>query len=169
MKAAPPGEPSTRMSAASHHAKQATCRRVSGLSCALPASDRLFRSFWIPSPSRLREQSHVAGQSRRGRITATHRRCALTARATRFYRVTRAVRAHCRDAQPPRLTRHMPLLFAHADVMAMVVEASTRRGRSGRTRARRTTTPRRACRSSASHGATQQISSWTARPAAPPS
>ena len=88
--------------------------------------------------------------------------------ATRFYRVTRAVRAHCRDAQPPRLTRHMPLLFAHADVMAMV-EASTRRGRSGRTRARRTTTPRRACRSSASHGATQQISSWTARPAAPPS
>ena len=88
--------------------------------------------------------------------------------ATRFYRVTRAVRAHCRDAQPPRLTRHMPLLFAHADVMAMVVEASTRRGRSGRTRARRTTTPRRACRSRASHGATQQISSSTARPAAPP-
>jgi hypothetical protein len=89
--------------------------------------------------------------------------------ATRFYRVARAVRAHCRDAQPPRLTRHMPLLFAHADVMAMVVEASTRRGRSGRTRARRTTTPRRACRSRASHGATQQVSSSTARPAAPPS
>ena len=89
--------------------------------------------------------------------------------ATRFNRVARVVRAHYRDAHPPRLTRHMPLLFAHADVMAMVVEASTRRGRSGRTRARRTTTPRRACRSSASHGATQQISSWTARPAAPPS
>ena len=89
--------------------------------------------------------------------------------ATRFYRVARAVRAHCRDAQPPRLTRHMPLLFAHADVLAMVVEASTRRGRSGRTRARRTTTPRRACRSRASHGATQQVSSSTARPAAPPS
>ena len=59
MKAAPPGEPSTRISAASHHATHATCRRVSGLSCALPASDRFFLSLWMPpppSPSRLREQ-----------------------------------------------------------------------------------------------------------------
>ena len=32
-------------------------RRVSGLSCALPASDRFFFSLWMPpSPSRLREQ-----------------------------------------------------------------------------------------------------------------
>ena len=59
MKAAPPGEPSTRISAASHHATHATCRRVSGLSCALPASDRFFLSLWMPtppSPSSLREQ-----------------------------------------------------------------------------------------------------------------
>jgi hypothetical protein len=59
MKAAPPGEPSTRIPAASHHATHATCRRVSGLSCALPASDRFFLSLWMPpppSPARLREQ-----------------------------------------------------------------------------------------------------------------